>query len=130
MNTLRLLLFSGLFSLCSYGQITIIGHNKLNNIPITNTSVFVKEKGVITKTLTTGKTSDFMIHLEYGKNYQVFFQNTKSTPMFMEILASDVPEEKRAYKMVHELNVPFYDKTDEDIDTTLLREAFQKIVFD
>jgi len=130
MNKLRLLLFSGLFSLCSYGQITIIGHNKLNNIPITNTSVFVKEKGVITKTLTTGKTSDFMIHLEYGKNYQIFFQNTKSTPMFMEILASDVPEEKRAYKMVHELNVPFYDKTDEDIDTTLLREAFQKIVFD
>ena len=130
MKKIRLFLFSLLISLCSYGQITIIGHNKLNNNPITNTYIFVKEKGVITKTLTTGKSADFLIQLDFGKNYRIYFQNPKSTLMFLEVIAENVPEEKHAYKMIHELNVPFFDKTDEDIDTLVLKEAFQKIIFD
>lgn len=118
------------YALCSSGQITIIGHNRLNNTPITNTSIFVKEKGVITRTLSTGKSADFLLPLEYGRNYQIFFQNAKSPLMHMEVNASDVPEDKYAVKMIHELNVPFFDRTDEDVDTLMLQDPFQKINFD
>lgn len=130
MKHLQLLLFIIFVSLRSYGQITIIGHNRLNNTPITSTSIFIKENGVVTRTLNTGKSSDFMFKLEYGKNYTILFQNPKSSLMYMEVFAADVPEDKWAYKMIHELNVPFFDKTDEDIDTSVLQEPFQKIVFD
>lgn len=130
MKTFQLLFFTIFLSLCSYGQITIIGHNKLNNNPITSTSIFIKENGVVTRTLTTGKSSDFMFKLEYGKNYTILFQNPKSSLMYMEVFAADVPEDKWSYKMIHELNVAFFDKTDEDIDTSVLKEPFQKIIFD
>lgn len=118
------------FSLCSFGQITIIGHNKLNNTPIANTTIFVKEKGLTVRTLSTGKSADFLIQLEQDRDYEIFFRNARCPLMFMEVNASNIPEDKRAIKMIHELNIAFFDRTDEDVDTLLLQKPFQKIVFD
>lgn len=118
------------FSLLSFGQVTIIGHNKLNNTPIANTTIWVKEKGVTTRTLSTGKSADFLIQLEQGRDYEIFFQNVRSPLMYMEVNAGNIPEDKRPIKMIHELNIAFFDRTDEDVDTLLLQKPFQKIVFD
>src|ERR1700749_936330 len=114
MIKIRLLLFSVLFAVYSYGQITIIGHNKLNNDPVGNTLIRVKEGGGFTKTLTTKPSGDFLIKLAFGKKYSIYFQNPKSPLIYLDVVADNVPEEKYSYKMVHELNIPLYDKNDED----------------
>lgn len=115
-------------SLC--GQVTIIGHNKLNNEPLKNTIITVKEDGVTTKTLDTKASHNFMLALSYGKTYRIFFRNARSPVMFMDVITSNIPEEKHAYKMTHELNVPFFDKNDDDVDTSVFREPFQRLIFD
>lgn len=114
----------------THGQITIIGHNRLNNTPIAHTSITVKENGVTTRTLNTGKAADFILKLQQGYDYRIIFQNARSPVMFMEVKAADIPEEKQAIKMIHELNVAFFDKTDEDIDTAMLQRPFAIIGFD
>jgi outer membrane protein OmpA-like peptidoglycan-associated protein len=126
----RALLFFIFLSVSFYSQITIIGHNKLNNEPLKNTVIFVREGSSTTRTLSTKASGDFMLPLEFGKDYRIYFQNAKSPLIFMEVIASNVPEEKRAYKMLHEMNVAFFDKNDEDVDTMVFREPFQRIIFD
>lgn len=119
-----------LFSLPSVAQITIIGHNRLNNTPIAHATLTVKENGLTTRTLTTGKSPDFMLQLEQGRDYAIYFEHPRCARMFMEVHASQIPEDRRAIKMIHELNVAFFDRSDEDVDTSMLQHPFQKIVFD
>lgn len=112
------------------GQITIIGHNLLNNSAIYNTKITVKDGAVITKTLNTGTKSDFKIQLDFGKKYLIYFENARSPLMFLEVFANQVPPEKHEYLMRYEMDVPFVDKNDEDIDTSVFKNSFHKIVFD
>ncbi|MES2678317.1 MAG: OmpA family protein [Bacteroidota bacterium] len=126
----QVLLSSILFALSSYGQITIIGHNKLNNDPLKNTAIIVKDGTVLTRTLNTKTSNDFLLKLDFGRKYRVYFQNAKSPVTFLEVDATNVPEDKYSYKMVHEIDIPFYNKEDEDIDTTIFKDPFNRIVFD
>lgn len=130
MTKFRALLFLIFLSVSLYSQITIIGHNKLYNEPLKNTVILVKEGSTITRTLSTKASGDFMLPLDFGKDYRIYFQNAKSPLIFMEVIASNVPEEKRNYKMLHEMNVSFFDKNDNDVDTTIFQAPFQRIVFD
>src|SRR6478752_145444 len=114
---------------CCAGQITIMGHTMLNNSPIYNTKIFVKADGVVTRTLATGPKSDFRLDLLYGKVYEVYFQNQLSPVMHLEVAANTIPADKRHYLMTYELNVPFVNKKDEDVDTTVFQRTFHKVVF-
>jgi hypothetical protein len=49
--------------------------------------------------------------------------------MFMEVVADNVPPEKFEYRMTYELNVPFADRRDEDIDTLAYNKAFHRVIF-
>ncbi|HOZ86358.1 MAG TPA: OmpA family protein [Bacteroidia bacterium] len=126
----QVLLFSMLFAVSSYGQITIIGHNKLNNDPLKNTIILVKEGATVTRTLNTKTSSDFLLKLDFGKKYSVYFQNPKSPVTYLEVDATKVPEDKYSYKMLHEIDIPFYNKEDDDIDTIVFEDPFNRIVFD
>jgi outer membrane protein OmpA-like peptidoglycan-associated protein len=130
MKKIVLFIFQFFICLSLYCQITVIGHDKLNNSHLINTTIIVKEGSVVTKTLHTKASSDFLLKLEFGKNYQVYFENQKCSSMFLTVTADNVPEEKYYYKMVYELDVPFFDKRDEDIDSLMLKQPFQKIIFD
>jgi len=130
MTRLALLFYLVVFAFCTHAQITVIGHNKLNNDPLKNTVILIKEGAVVTRTIDTKTSNDFLLKLDFGKNYRIYFQNRKSPLMFLEVEASNVPEDKHAYKMVHEVDIPFYYKEDEDIDTNVLKEPFYRIVFD
>jgi outer membrane protein OmpA-like peptidoglycan-associated protein len=112
------------------GQIIVIGHNKFNNEPVKKTRIVVKENGVVTRTISTNNSSDFIIKFEFGKRYEVFFQNSMSPLTHLDIIADNVPEDKFSYKMVHETYIPFYHKNDNDIDTTVFKDAFYRIIFD
>jgi outer membrane protein OmpA-like peptidoglycan-associated protein len=112
-----------------YGQITLIGHNMINNDPIKNTAVWVKDGSVTTQSLNTMGRSDFKIKLDFGKVYKVYFQNAQCPLMHLEIIANNVPKDKYNYMMIHELNVPFVDRTDEDVDTSVFSKAFCRIIY-
>ena len=118
---------------CSYfssGQISVIGHNHLNGNSLANTKICVKENGVVTQTLNTGTKADFLIKLPYGKNYSVYLQNPKCPVMYFEVFATNIPTDKYTFRMPFELLVPFCHKTDEDIDTSVFKNAFCKLLFD
>lgn len=124
-----LLLFIVFFNALSYGQITLIGHTKLNNSPLANSSVFVKEGNTTIKTINTQKKSEFLVKLEFGKVYKIYFQHANSPVMFMEIIADNIPQDKYDYRMGYELDVPFCNSNDTDIDTTVFKNAFHRVIY-
>jgi outer membrane protein OmpA-like peptidoglycan-associated protein len=111
------------------GQITIIGHNMLNNSAVFNTRIITKVGGVVTKTLSTGPRADFKLELPFGNVYHVYFQNALGPVMFMEVAGNNVPDDKLRYLMTYEMNIPFVNKKDEDVDTTVFVKPFHRIVF-
>lgn len=119
-----------LFSVRASAQMEVIGHNLLNNKPISNTKVYVKSNGVITQTLDTKSKTEFRIELDYGKNYQVYLQNEKSPVIFFDVITDNIPQNRYDYAMGHIFNALFVNKDDEDIDTTVFKNAFYKIVYD
>jgi outer membrane protein OmpA-like peptidoglycan-associated protein len=112
------------------GQITIIGHNELNNSPLLNTTIYIKQDGVLKETINAKSSENFMIKLKFDHNYLIYFNNPKCQTMFLEVIGNNIPKEKQEINMVHELNIPFVLRSDEDIDTTAFRKAFCRIIFD
>lgn len=112
------------------GQVTIIGHSEFNTAPLINTTIVIKQDGAVKETLNTKTKSDFTLKLTFDKNYQIYFSNPKYQTLFLEVKTDDIPKEKQDINMVHELNVPFVLKTDEDIDTNAFKKPFCKIFFD
>jgi len=129
MKKLYPLLFLALLNLASFGQITLIGHTKLNNSPLTNTGIFLKEGNTIVKNFNTQKKSDFMLKLDFGKVYRIYFQHANSPVMFLEVVADNIPQDKMDYRMGYELNVPFYNSNDNDIDTAVFKDPFHRVVY-
>jgi len=130
MKKIYLLLYTVCFSFISNGQINLIGHTMINNSPVKQVDVIVKVDGIITKTLNTQSKSDFKLQLDYGKVYDIYFHHPKSPSMYLQVLANTVPREKYEYLMGYELNIPFVYRTDDDIDTTVFKNPFFKVVFD
>lgn len=124
-----ILLLSFFVLKAAFAQITIIGHNKINNTKIGNTRILVKDGNDVIEKLDTKSSSDFMVKLDFGKIYRIYFQNAESPVMFMEVIANNIPVDKYEYKMVYELNVPFVYKNDEDIDTSVFVKPFHKVVY-
>ncbi len=123
-------LFTFFCSIFLNGQITIIGHSEYNTSPLANTTIVIKQNNIVKETIFTKTKSDFTLKLSFDKNYQVYFSNSNYQTMFLEIKADDIPKDKQDINMVHELNIPFVLKTDEDIDTSAFKNAFCKILFD
>ncbi|MEO6302306.1 MAG: OmpA family protein, partial [Bacteroidia bacterium] len=84
----------------------------------------------IKETSNTKSSENFMFKLKFEHNYLIYFNNAKCQPMYLEIKGDNIPKDKQDINMVHELNVPFVLKNDEDIDTAAFRKAFCKIIFD
>jgi outer membrane protein OmpA-like peptidoglycan-associated protein len=129
-HTHILLLFTVFFTLLSRGQITIIGHPKLNNTPVSATDVVVKDGDAVIKTLNTQKKSEFMLKLDFGKVYKIYVQHAGSPVMFFEVKADNIPQDKYDYRMTYALDVPFCNSNDNDIDTTVFKDPFHKVIFD
>ena len=113
-----------------FSQIVIICHTQLNNEPITKVAVTVKDGATTLQNINTKNKADVQLKFGFGKIYRVYFQHPQCPVMFLEIVANNIPEDKQYIEMIYELNVPFYYKADEDVDTTVFSKAFHKIIFD
>ena len=130
MKKIHLLFFGICISLISKGQINLIGHTMINNSPLKQVAIVVKADGVTTTSLNTQNKSDFKLQLDYGKVYDIYFYHPKSPTISLQVLSNTVPPAKYEYLMGYELNIPFVYRTDEDIDTTVFRAPFFKVIFD
>ena len=110
-------------------QILVIGNNFLNGSPLAGTKIFVKDGAVITQTLDTRNKNEFQFEVDYGKVYRVYLQNPKCPVMFFEIVANTIPNNKQDFFMSHTCDIPFFNKNDPDVDTTVFVEPFYRIVF-
>jgi len=125
---IRLILVFVLFSMVqSTAQITILGYSMLNNGALPQTTITVKCGGATTKTLNTASRSDFKLELPFGQNYQVFFHNRIGPVMHMEVVANTVPAEKYRYLMTYEMIIPFVNRFDEDVDTSVFSKPFHRV---
>lgn len=121
------------FICCNFiinAQIKLVGHTMINTSPVKEVNVSVRVDGIVTKTLNTQSRSEFKLELDYGKVYDIYFQNPKSPVMYMRVITNTVPREKYEYLMGYELNIPFVYKTDDDVDTSVFKDPFFKVIFD
>lgn len=127
---LALLILGYLFSLPLTAQIILIGHNQLNNNPLTDVKVFVMNGKTAEQSVSLGKKTQFNVTLPFGKKYNVVVQHPDCPIMFFEVDGTKVPADKQSIRMTHELDLPFYYKNDEDVDTTVFAKPCQLIFFD
>jgi outer membrane protein OmpA-like peptidoglycan-associated protein len=125
-----LLIFLCFIAAFHHAQITLIGHNLINNEKVQNCDIKVFEGNKNTQSFNTGKSNDFQIKFEFGKVYRIFFYHPVGPRMSIELVADNIPSEKEHIHMTHELNVDFYYGDDEDVDTTVFSNPIRRIIFD
>lgn len=124
-----------IFILCPYvlssqsGHLIFDGNNTFNGQPLINTTVTVMESGKQIQTMNTGNGSEFKLTLPLGKNYSVYFTNSKSQKMYMDIIMNNIPENIMKYKITYALDIPFFPKDAVALDTTQFRNPFHKVIF-
>jgi outer membrane protein OmpA-like peptidoglycan-associated protein len=129
MKKLTLILFSLCFGFGANSQVQVVGHNFLNNRPLKNTKIIVKDGAVITNSLDTKDASEFTFEVDFGRNYQVYVQNEKCAVMYFEVIANAIPAKLYDEGMNHTFDVEFFEKQDETIDTTKFKDPFYRIIF-
>lgn len=125
-----ILFLINLISNFAFGQIVLIGHNEINNSNINQVKVNVYNSKTLEQQVNTEKKSTFNLKLAFGKKYKIVVQHPECPSMFFEVDASNVPADKQDIRMVHEMDVPFFYRNDEDIDTTQFNKPIQLIYFD
>lgn len=71
----------------------------------------------------------FRSRLDFGKNYTLVFTHPDCITQFMEVNAINVPAEKQDMLMTYEVDLPFFAKADEAIDSTVFKSASHKVIW-
>jgi len=124
-----LLLSSVLLSQDYEGFLTFRGINMFNDKPLTNTIIRLMNGQKLVKEFNTKTTHEYKLEIEFGSTYDLYFINSLAQPMFIRIFA-DIPINKRNYKMVYELKIPFFPNDAKLIDTAQFKKPFHQILFD
>lgn len=112
------------------GDLQFVGRNFYNNKPLNNTKIKVVSGNTVISETSTKDNNNFKTRLEFGKVYDIYLINPNCQSMFIRVFADGVPENKRHYKMTYALDIPFFLKDPEHIDTAQFTKQFHQIVFD
>ncbi|MBS1652108.1 MAG: OmpA family protein [Bacteroidetes bacterium] len=118
-----------LLVLLSKAQIMIKGHCVINNAPLTNVQIIINNGTVNTKTISTKSSSEFNLKLDIGNNYKIVLLHQNSPEMFFEVITKNIPDNVKEYKMGYEFDAPFYLKNDNNLNTEVFKDPFNKIIF-
>jgi outer membrane protein OmpA-like peptidoglycan-associated protein len=125
------LIFCSLLAKAQYdGDIQFIGRNFINNKPLTNTKIKVISNGKTISEFETKKDNNFRTRMEFGNIYDIYFINSQCQTMYIRVYADGVPENKRYIKMTYALDIPFFVKDPNIIDTDQFTKPFHQIMFD
>lgn len=112
------------------GDLQFVGRNFYNNKPLNNTKIKVVSGNTVISETNTKDNNNFKTRLEFGKVYDIYLINPNCQSMYIRVFADGVPENKRHYKMTYALDIPFFLKDVEHIDTAQFTKQFHQIVFD
>lgn len=112
------------------GDLQFVGRNFYNNKPLNNTKIKVVSGNTVISETNTKDNNNFKTRLEFGKVYDIYLINPNCQSMYIRVFADGVPENKRHYKMTYALDIPFFLKDAEHIDTAQFTKQFHQIVFD
>lgn len=111
------------------GALIFKGHNFYNYKELKNTTIKVKTGATVVQELNTEQSHNFNLTLPFGKVYDIYLINGMAQTMFIKV-NTNIPEDKRNYKMTYELDIPFFPKDGTILDTTQFKKPFHQIVFD
>lgn len=112
------------------GELQFVGKNFLNNKPLNNTKIKVVSNNTIVTEFSTKDNNSFKTKLDFGKVYDIYLINPNCQTMYIKVFADGVPENKRHYRMTYALDIPFFLKDPERLDTVQFSKQFHQIVFD
>jgi outer membrane protein OmpA-like peptidoglycan-associated protein len=112
------------------GHLIFTGKNFLNKKQLNNTRIKVTSNNKIIKEINTGEENNFDLKLDFGKTYDIYFLNALAQKMYIKIFADQIPKEKRHYKITYALDIPFFAKDPNLIDTAQFKNPFHQIIFD
>lgn len=124
------LVFLSLFILIRPGltQNILIGHLKHAEKPVHQVSIeIIPEKGSPFHQFTSDK-SDFQITLPFQNTYTIKFLHPEYHTTYIWV-NTNIPEDKKNYRMITEFEVLLYSKNDEDINKEIFNEPSQKFQF-
>jgi outer membrane protein OmpA-like peptidoglycan-associated protein len=112
------------------GELQFVGKNFLNNKSLSYTTIKVVSNNKVVTEFNTKDNNSFKTRLDFGKVYDIYLINSKCQTMFIKVFADGVPENKRHYRMTYALDIPFFLKDPERLDTNQFSKQFHQIVFD
>jgi len=124
-------LFTQLVNAQEYdGDLQFVGRNFLNGKALNNTKIKVMSGSSVISESNTKDNNNFKTRLDFGKVYDIYLINANCQTMFIRVFADGVPENKRHYKMTYALDIPFFVKNPDIIDTIQFSKQIHQIVFD
>ena len=102
------------------GELQFIGKNFLNNKPLNNTKIRVVSNNTVVTEFNTKDNNSFKAKLDFGKVYDIYLIHPSCQSMYIKVFADGVPENKRHYRMTYALDIPFFMKDPDRIDTNFL----------
>lgn len=112
------------------GDLQFVGRNFLNGKALNNTKIKVISGANVISESNTKDNNNFKTKLDFGKVYDIYLINPNCQTMFIRVFADGVPENKRHYKMTYALDIPFFIKDPNIIDTIQFSKHIHQIVFD
>lgn len=111
------------------GYLQFVGHNFYEDQPLPNTDIKVLKAGVTYTAINTGSSRDFKIRLPFGAIYDLYLTNRKAQPMYLRIMADQVPQSQYNLVSTYELKVPFFPVDARSFDASAFKDPFHKIYF-
>ncbi len=112
------------------GELEILGKNYLNHKPLKNTEIRVTSDSITLSEFNTKDKNSFKVTLAYGKNYDIYLINPNCQTMFFRVLAKNISENIKNKSTGYSLNIPFFPKNGNIIDTLRFEKPFHQVIFD
>jgi len=112
------------------GDLEILGKSYLNRKPLKNTDIRVTSDSITLSEFNTKDKNTFKLTLAYGKDYDIYLINPSCQTMFFRVLTKNIPENIKNKSTGYSINIPFFPKNGNIIDTLRFEKPFHQVIFD
>lgn len=112
------------------GYLEFSGRTKKGGKDLPGATVALYRDGVKREEVITGKNGKFRFFIDWGSDYKITFSAPGCVDMQLLVIASTVPKEKYSILPLYEIEVPFFETTDQTIRTDKYKKPFTKVIFD
>ncbi|MEO6883612.1 MAG: SpaA isopeptide-forming pilin-related protein [Bacteroidia bacterium] len=111
------------------GYLEFDGKCLKNNKPLSGAVVTLYKNTEKQTQLTTGKNGKFKFFLDFGANYKITFSAEGAVNMSLLVMAT-IPTDKENIFPIYEIEVPFFEAGNADVNVSKYKNPFTKVIFD